>query len=248
MISGQLRFMSNPLLLVLLWLAWACPLPAQTWRQALDRMPLPEPAAILTRSNCVDLMLRALTPDDAVKAIVFMPGSTDELYFFRRIRVPLTNEAPTLLTAIEALEAHSAIRATFQPPLLLLHTDEDTLEPLITIEHHATYARLQTTPYLAHFVYNDRNWDDYYPHLKKHLKVRLFPGFNTSGSRHFFRPSMAGWNLMGIETTRALSLASKTVITVERKKLVFLPDRRKEKPSRVDLLPKGTIPAIRDPE
>ena len=247
MTSGQLRSVRKLLLLVL-FLTFTSPLAAQSWREALARMPLPEPVTTLTRSNCVDLMLRAFCPDNEVKAIVFMPGSTDELYFFRRIKVQLTNDNPTLLTVVEALETQSAIKATFQPPLLLLHTDEDTLEPLITIKHHPTYERLQNTPYLQHVVYNDRNWDDYYPHLKKHLKVRLFPGFNTAGSRHFFRPSIAGWNLTGIEAVRALSLASKTVVTVERKKLVFLPDRRKEKPSRVDVLPKGTRPAIRDPE
>ena len=49
-----------------------------------------------------------------------------------------------------------------------------------------------------------------------------------------------------IEAVRAISLASKTVVTVRRNRLVFTPDERKEKPSRVEVMPPGTKPVIRE--
>ncbi len=220
---------------------------AQNWEAALADMPLRQPAQLLNRSNCVDVMLGAFTSNATVKAIVFMPGATDEIYFFRRIKAQLANRQPTLLDAVQALTSQSEIRATFQPPLLLLHTAEDTLEPLINIEHPATFERLNAARFTSHVRYNDRNWDDIYPDLRR-LKVSLFPGRDTAGSRHFFRPSLAAWNLTGLEAVRAIALASKTGVAIQRKRLVFTPDRRKEKPSRMEVMPPGTRPAIRDPE
>ncbi len=220
------------------------PLPAQSWTAALARMPLPRPVTLLTRSNCVAVCLEAFAPDPAVKALVFLPGATDELYFFRHVKAALTNANPTLLDVVQALTRQSEIRASFQPPLLLIHTSEDTLKADLRVEHPATFERLQRTAYLPHVSYDDRNWDDIYPHLRK-LKVSLYPPRKHYGSRHFFRPSMAAWNLTGEEAVRAIALASKTAVTFERNRLVFTPDTRKEQPSRIEVLPPGSKPAIR---
>ena len=102
---------------------------AQSWPDALAKMPLPRRVQYLTRTNCVPTLLAAFQPDQTVKALVFMPGATDEFYMFRRATAELTNPAPSLLDAVIALTNQTFIRATFRPPLLLLHTDEDPLEP-----------------------------------------------------------------------------------------------------------------------
>ena len=115
------------------WLT-AATLPAlagEPWQQALSRMPLgvPQGGMIeLKRTNCVPLMLDAFQPNGVVKALIFMPGATDELYFFRRAHATLTNANPSLLDAVTALTNQTHIQATFQPPLLLLHTTEDSLD------------------------------------------------------------------------------------------------------------------------
>src|SRR5579859_7877239 len=102
---------------------------AQTWPEALTQMPLRTSAMELNRTNCVQIMLSAFQSNTVVKALVFMPGATDEFYLFRRARGFLTNSNPSLLDAVVALTNQSLIRATFHPPLLLLHTAEDSLEP-----------------------------------------------------------------------------------------------------------------------
>ena len=103
----------------------------EPWQDALARMPLgvPQSGVIeLNRTNCVPLMLDAFQSNGVVKALIFMPGATDELCFFRRAHATLTNANPTLLDAVTALTNQTFIQATFQPPLLLLHTTEDSLD------------------------------------------------------------------------------------------------------------------------
>src|SRR6516162_9933531 len=52
----------------------------ETWQSALSRMPLETKVGELNRTNCVTLMLGAFQSNAIVKALVFMPGATDELY------------------------------------------------------------------------------------------------------------------------------------------------------------------------
>src|SRR3989442_12493182 len=104
-----------------------------TWETALIRMPLNADVTYLNRTNCVELFLRAFQSNDVVKALIFMPGATDEFYFFRRVKAVLTNTSPTLLNAVQALTNQTRIRLTFRPPLLLLHAAEDPVEPLSRI-------------------------------------------------------------------------------------------------------------------
>ncbi len=48
----------------------------------------------------------------------------------------------------------------------------------------------------------------------------------SSDSWHFYRHTLAGWNLTGWEALEAIALAGKTRFTVERKELVFGGDTR----------------------
>ena len=54
----------------------------EPWQEALARMPLGAGATELGRTNCVPLMLDAFQSNGVVKALIFMPGATDELLFF----------------------------------------------------------------------------------------------------------------------------------------------------------------------
>jgi hypothetical protein len=188
---------------------------AETWQTALSQMPLKMSVTQLTRTNCVELLLRAFQSNDVVKALVFMPGATDEFYFFRRA---LTNQ--------------TLIRVTFRSPMLLLHTDEDPLEPLFRIEDRQTEERLRRAHFVPHAFYNDRDWDYLLPILSRKLKTKFLPYRKTRDSWHFFRHSLAGWNLTGWEALEAISLAGKTTFTVQKRRLIFEGDTRKPKATK----------------
>lgn len=122
---------------------------AETWQSALQQMPLATRVTRLNQTNCVPLILSSFQSNAVVKALIFMPGATDEFYMFHRAGANLTNPAPSVLNALLALTNQSLIRLTFRPPLLLLHTDEDPLEPIITIGHQRTAQKLQQRPFAA---------------------------------------------------------------------------------------------------
>jgi hypothetical protein len=214
-----------------LFLVWLCAARCAwgadpDWQAPLSRMPLGQPVAELNRTNCVALLLGAFQSNDVVKALVFMPGATDEFYMFHRARATLTNDAPTLLDAVCALTNQTYIRVTFLPPLLLLHTDEDPLEPLFTIKDQAAADRIRARTFLAHGLFNDRDWDFMMPILEKHLKCDFRPWPFRRESWHFYRHSFAAWNLDGWEALEAVSLAGKETFTVEKKRVVFEGDAR----------------------
>jgi len=189
-------------------------------------MPLGANVTELNRTNCVGLLLHAFQSNDVVKALVFMPGATDELYFFRRARADLTNNPASLLDAVCALTNQTLIRATFRPPLLLLHTAEDLLDPVITIEHQPTADKIRQARFVAQGIYDDRDWDYLRKTLKSSLHTDLRPWPGSRDSWHFYRHSFAAWNLTGWEALQATALAGETAITVRRKQLVFEFDAR----------------------
>src|SRR5258708_15056615 len=121
---------------------------ADDWPTALAHMPLTGHVAQLTRTNCVEVMLNAFQSNSVVKGLIFMPGATDEFYMFRRAKADLTNTPPSLLDAVSALTNQTLIRVTFYPPLLLMHTDEDPLEPLFKISHPPTPHKLLPSPFI----------------------------------------------------------------------------------------------------
>ena len=211
---------------------------AEPWQAALDRMPLGTNVTQLNRTNCVGIMLRAFRSNDVVKALVFMPGATDEFYFFRRAKADLTNNPASLLDAVSALTNQTLIQATFRPPLLLLHTAEDLLEPVINVEHQPTADKLKQTRFVVHGVYNDRDWDYMRRVLKSSLRTDLLPWPRTHESWHFYRHSFAAWNLAGWEALEATTLAGQTAVTVRRKQLVFEFDARLRSAPKVEASPR----------
>ena len=211
---------------------------AETWQVALARMPLGANVRELNRTNCANILLRAFQSNDVVKALVFMPGATDEFYFFRRARADLTNSPASLLDAVSALTNQTLIRATFRPPLLLLHSGEDLLEPAIKIEHQPTVDKLRQRRFVAHALYNDRDWDFLWPVLKKSFRTGLNPWPHLTDSWHFYRHSYAAWNLTAWEALEATALAGQTAVTVRKKQLVFGLDMRPRVAPKLDAFPR----------
>ena len=218
---------------------------SEPWQLALQRMPLGTTATELNRTNCVEVLLRALQSNNVVKALVFMPGATDEFYMFPRARASLAPGPRSLLDGITALTNQTYIRATFRPPMLLLHTDEDPLEPLIRIEDEPAAMKLRQIHFVPHALYNDRDWDFLQPILRRKLKADIRPERYRYDTWHFYRHSFAGWNLNGWEVLEATALAGKTRFTVRQKRglgrsisVLFEGDERVRAAPKIENLPR----------
>jgi hypothetical protein len=211
---------------------------AETWQSALSRMPLGTNVAQLNRTNCVSIMLGAFQSNNVVKGLIFMPGATDEFYFFRRARADLTESPASLLAAVSALTNQTLIRATFRAPLLLLHTTEDLLEPANIIQDPPTAEKLRKARFVPHGFYNDRDWDFLQPILKRSLRTDMRPSRHSYDSFHFYRHSFAAWDLSGWEALEATALAGQTSFTVRRKQVVFELDTRPRIAPKVESFPR----------
>jgi hypothetical protein len=197
-----------------------------TWQSELAKMPLTSEVHELTEKNCVDVMLPSLHWNPTVKALVFMPGATDEFYFFHRAKAVLTNSQATLLDAVSALTNQTLIRATFRSPFLILHTAEDPMEPVGIIEDQKTADRIRSKE-LKHFaIYNDRRWDTMQPVLEFNLNVRFRPALKSHETAHFFRTTFCTWELNGMQMLEAMAMAGKTKFTIKKKLVVFQGDTR----------------------
>jgi hypothetical protein len=227
-------------LVVCAWLttASATVLAQETWQSALGRMSLGIPQGgmmELNRTNCVSLMLGAFQSNATVKALIFMPGATDELYFFRRAHAKLTNANPSLLDAVVALTNQTYIEATFRPPLLLLHTTEDPLDTIVIVKNESTAAKLHQKPVPDRVVFNDSGWDDVRAVLNKKLGVGLRPFSNAPDSWHFYRHNFAAGGVTEWEMLEAIALTDKTKFTVHWLTVDFQLDQRS-----------GVVPGIKN--
>jgi hypothetical protein len=217
-----------------LMIAWFCVLwsgafaarAGSPWEAALEGMPLGTNVAELNETNCVKILLRAFESNSTVKAFIFMPGAIDEFYWHHRAKAALTNDNPSLLDAVNALTNQTRIQALFRPPMLLLYAPPDVTEPGVTIADAATARRIMQRRFLPHVIYDDRDWDYMLPILTKTCGMDFKPGPFSKYSFHFYRHSFAAWNLTAWEGLEAVSLANRTVFTVEEDQVVFTDDWR----------------------
>lgn len=218
--------MKQGLILVLWLLAGGAGAAEESWAAALDRMPLGKNVHVLNHTNCAELLLGSFQSNATTKALIFMPGATDELYFFRRVQATLTNATPSVLEAITALTNQSPLRVTFRSPFVLLYSCEDVLDLDITIRHLGTAKKLKAGQPLPQLAAIDRDWTQLLGVMRKKIPAVLLPYEGTSGSWHFYRHTFAGWNLTPWETLEACALAGKTKFTVIRGGVVFEVDPR----------------------
>jgi hypothetical protein len=212
-------------LILLAWLATTA-LADESWQSALGEMPLAANVAELNRTNCVPLMLNAFQSNGVVKALIFMPGATDEFYFFRRAHAALTNSNPSLLDAVTALTNQTYIQATFQPPLLLLHTTEDALDGFASVKNESTAAKLRQRLEPDRVIFNDADWNNLRSVLNKRLSVGLRPWPDEPETWHFYRHSFAACGVTQWELLETIALSGKTTFTVNWLTAKFQPDTR----------------------
>ena len=171
-------------------------------------------------------MLNAFQSNGVVKALIFMPGATDELYFFRRTHAALTNANPSLLDAVAALTNQTHIQATFQPPLLLLHTTGDALNTIAVVKNKSTAAKLSKTIVPGCMFFNDSDWDTVRASLKGKLGVGLRPFSNAPDSWHFYRHNFAACGTTELQLLESVALANKTAFTIHWLTADFYIDKR----------------------
>ena len=182
-------------------------------------------------------MLNAFQSNGVVKALIFMPGATDELYFFRRAHAALTNANPSLLDAVAALTNQTHIQTTFQPPLLLLHTTEDALNVIAVVKNKSTAAKLRQTILPGCVLFNDSDWDAVRASLKGKLGVGLRPFSNAPDSWHFYRHNFAACGVTELQLLESMALANKTSFTVHWLTVDFYVDTRKGITLRLEKFP-----------
>jgi len=214
---------------------------AESWQDALGRMPLPATVGQFNPTNCVEIMLRAFQSNAVFKALIFLPGAADEFYMLGRAKPDLSFRwsaattstsadhswrGPSLLDAVVAVTNQTGLRITQRGPLLLLHTDRDLLEPLIQVEHQPTMERLKQRRFLPYAFLYDRDWEFVQPLLSKRLKARVSPWRYSYDGWHLYRATLAAWNLTGEEALDAIALGCKAAVIVRRGHLDFEPDMR----------------------
>lgn len=235
--ANGMKHLAKWTVLLLLFASVRTALAGEPWQDALAKMPLASPATELNRTNCVTLMLDSFQSNDVVKALIFMPGATDELYFFRRARAFLTNANPTLLDAVTALTNQTFIRATFKPPLLLLHTSEDALDGFVTVKDEKTASKLKMRFVPGRVQLEDADWGNVRDALQWKLSVGLRPFPNSMDAWHFYRHSFVACGVTDWEMLETLALAGKTRFTLHWLTATFQPDRREGMVPDVEHLP-----------
>lgn len=222
--------------LLIAWPGFAA-VAAPSWQEALARMPLARPATELSRSNCVTLLLDSFQSNAVVKALVFMPGATDEIDFFRRARAHLTNANPTLLDAITALTNQTFVQVRFQAPLLILYTTEDPNDIIATVKSSSTAVKLQRRTIPVRIELRDADWDGVHEAVDRYLDIGLRPLSSSPASWHFYRHNFTACGLTQWELLETLALAGKTTFTVHWLTAGFEPDRRQGAPPKLRQFP-----------
>lgn len=223
---GQWRSQLGFLVSLVLGLSQLSALALEPWQTACAGMPLRTNVTELTKTNCIPLLLSSFKENETAKALIFMPGATDELYFFNRVYAQVEKTNPTLLDAIAALTNQTSLNVSFRAPFILIHSAEDPLQPVYRINDQATVERIQKKKFQKHAVFFDRDWDSLVSVFTFHADVKFYPEAGSHHSWHFYRHSLAAWNLSSWEALQAVSLAGKTIFTVEKRKVIFEGDKR----------------------
>lgn len=211
------------LTVALWWFAtmWSTFAADQIWQDALVRMPLPSSAQLLNRDNTVCVLLESFRSNSVIKALVVLPGVSDDFYLVNRDKPRLNLRATNLLEAIIAVTNATTVRATFRPPFLLLHVDTDRLEPLSQIEDSKHADRLKANRHLAKASYCDGHWDRLQPALQKAFDRTIRPQARSQDAWHFDRHNFAGWGLTDWEWLEVVALSGKTRFIVQKQGVTF---------------------------
>lgn len=206
---------------------------AEAWENALAGMKLAaypkgigETPLLLHETNCISLLLKSFKSNAVVKCMVVLPDTTDELYLRHNFKATRLSTAATLLETISVLTNHSNIRVQFRAPFLLLYAAHDFTTATVQVTDAKTWNEIQNVSHSESWLLEDYDWDRIQPKLQKVLNVKINPKFDSVDSYHFYRHSLAGYNLTGPELIEALALTGKTKVSINKNNVVFELDQR----------------------
>ncbi len=192
----------------------------EAWRSALRQMPLAARSETLARSNCLPVLLGAFQSNRVVKALVVLPGVSNDFYLLNRDR-PLNLAADNLADGLAALAATTEVRVTFREPFLLLHTAKDKLKPATTSFSSALTKSLRGRCSAPQVLLVDRHWDAVQPWLARLVRLEVTPQPASVDAWHFARHNLAAWQLDDWELLCALSLSGGTKFTLGKNRVRF---------------------------
>jgi len=171
----------------------------------------------------VAAILGSFRRNPAVKGLIFMPGATDEFYFFRRAARPVDQQRATLLDAVRADEPDPPPRHVAGAVSAVAHggrpagTHSAGGRPEDRRRDPAAQIRQQA-------LYNDRDWD-YLQHLLGfYLDMALVPS-RVARLQSFLPQQFRGVRSNGWEALEATALAGNPIYSQEEQ-IVFEGDAR----------------------
>jgi len=193
---------------------------AETWIDALSRMPLP-PNTVLDRGNCIRGVLEAFQSNSTVRALVFLPAVSDDFYLVSRNKAQLNARPANLAEAIGALTNLTDVRASFQDGLLLLHLKGEPAEPAVAVKSERQAAKLKAASSIDRILWIDRHWDKVRPDLGSATKMRVVPGGGSKDAWHFARCNVAACNVSPWNLIVLTGLSSGARVSVESRRITF---------------------------
>jgi len=191
----------------------------QTWSEALRTMPVPVSALPIERSNCISVCLTNFQSNAVVKALIFLPGISDDLYLINRDKPPLGITATNVFEALTRLTSVTRWALTFNAPFLLVHLARDVQTPAILARDSRTRLLLQEHRSFPYLVCTDMRWDSLQPILQNGLKRGIRPEPRSEDAWHFARHNFAAWGLTDWELLSAISITARTKVVIEKKRI-----------------------------
>jgi len=193
----------------------------ESWENELSAMPLPASVLPLRRENCISICVTNFHSNAVVKALIFLPGVSDDFYLINRDKKDLAIRAFNLLEALCRLTNSTQLSVTFREPFLLVHTRNDQCDPAIVVKHRATAAALMAARSIPSVVCSDAHWDSIQPVLQKNLHMRVRPLPGSRDDWHFNRHNLAAYGTTDLELVSALSLTARTTAIIQKNRLNF---------------------------
>lgn len=200
----------------------------------LAAIPIPDRLLPLTRTNALRTVLTAFSAfashsapsNDAVQALVVLPGPVDELHLIHRDAPPFSLRPSNLAEALALLTRHHpTLRVTVVDTMLLLHTAPEAASLPSAAGVGPTPNGGQLPPVRERgdgsFQWIDRPWPAVHPDLKRRLGRRVRPAADAPEALHFERVNLVGHRLSPNRLAQALAWATGTRVTITPREVRF---------------------------
>src|SRR5258706_1350628 len=140
MASGKIawsRSAKRDCVLAVAWLITTTAALGQSWEEAMITMALPQ-EVVINRDNCISVCLTNFPSNSTVKALIFLPGVSDDFYLINRDRPKLNIRAANIFEALRQITNATALKLTFNSPFLLVHVISDSTAHQVLAQHAAT--------------------------------------------------------------------------------------------------------------